>query len=184
MTSPVLVLLGHGCAGPCFSCLDGVQVGTCWDEQRGWRQEASGTCWALGPAPRGHRSRSSSAGNISTTSTNPSPRNAISVGLSGRPKGIWDINQVLICSTLVKIPTCAAAAVLGRAEPSSWGHCVAGTELPAPAQPSRAPHHLHSCHVLRLPAPPLHRESPFCVTKSRGLPSACTFHQFSFSVCS
>lgn len=164
---PRPVLPGHVCAGggrtpflP-FGRGSGFAPTTCKDEQRGLRrQEASGTRRALGPAPRGRRSRSSSAGNVAATGTNPPPCNAISAGLSGRPRGIWDINQVLIRSALVKVLSCARE---GRTEPR--GHRGAGTELPAPAEPSRAP-----CHLLGQAAGslllPCARESLLCVTKS------------------
>lgn len=87
------------------------------------------------------RSRSSSKGalpsrNKSATRTIPSNFNAMGAGLSSRPKGTWDLYQVLICSALGEIPACIFVdaephpAAPEEAEPSSWGHHSAGPDLP------------------------------------------------------
>lgn len=47
-----------------------------------------------------------------------------------QPKGIWDLNQVLICSAFGETPAC----VFVDADPSSWGHRSAGPDLPCHIQ--------------------------------------------------
>lgn len=70
----------------------------------GQGQHCSGSCGDAVGLQNPLQLQRGSAGDVSATGTNTSSFNVIRVWLSNRPKGIWDLNQVLICLALERMP--------------------------------------------------------------------------------